>query len=75
MNIENYIKEMQSKLIELGYAGRSVDYEELKQLQQTYGKEMSEKDFALEVLEITDSNYDNVRIKEHEQRYYIKVLN
>ena len=57
------IKEIQEKLKGQGYARKAIDYEELKELHQTYGKEMEEKIFAEKVLGITYSNYYSLKNK------------
>lgn len=49
------------QLQELGYAGKAISYSELQNLHQTYGNSMTEKEFAKEVLELTDSAYYNVK--------------
>ena len=61
MIIERYIEEIKEMLKRAGYAGKLITYEELQELHRKYGQGMKEKDFAMEVLEISDSNYNNVK--------------
>ena len=61
MDIEKYVRDIKNKLRKDGYVGKLIDYEELKELHQTYGSNMEEKTFAGEVLGITYSNYMTVK--------------
>ena len=84
MNIESYIKEIQERLIELGYKEKLISYAELQILHQTYAKYISEETFAESVLQITIHNYKRIKssgnktriltAKEAEIEYIKKVL-
>lgn len=51
------IKELREK----GYKGKLVTYQELQALHSKYGKGLSEKDFAIEILGLSYSNYGNCK--------------
>ncbi len=55
---EEIIKELKEK----GYENESIYYKEFLSLYKPFSEEMSEKDFAY-LLDITDSNYDNIKNK------------
>lgn len=56
------IEELKKKLTADGYAGKAIDYKELQELHQLYGSQLKEKDFAELVLELTYSQYANVKM-------------
>lgn len=55
------IERIKAELQVLGYSGRAISYSELQELHKAYGKSMSELEFAKEVLELTYSQYYNVK--------------
>lgn len=59
-DITEEIIEIKQKIIEQGYAGKSIDYEEFKELFELYGNKMTEREFAFNVLEMTSSQYSNL---------------
>ena len=61
MDIELFIKKIQEKLIELGYKEKLISFEELQGLHQMYAKEMPERVFAENVLQISNANYKRLR--------------
>lgn len=56
------IEELKKQLTADGYAGKAIDYKELQELHQLYGSQLKEKDFAELVLELTYSQYANVKM-------------
>lgn len=62
MNVEQYVLEIQATLKQLNYCGRKINYIEMQELHQTYGSLLLEKEFAELVLELTYSQYVNVKI-------------
>lgn len=50
-------KKIIERLREKGYTGKSITYNELQKLHKRYGKGISEKDFAIEILGLSYSNY------------------
>ena len=61
MDIEKFIEVIQEKLMELGYKEKLISYEEIQGLHKLYGKEMPEKVFAENVLQISNANYKRIR--------------
>ena len=60
MSLEE-IERVKAELQVLGYAGKAISYSELQELHRTYGNSISELEFAREVLELTYSQYHNVK--------------
>ena len=63
MDVEQYILDIQEKLREQNYYGKKIDYAELQRLHQTYGSLLSEKEFAIHVLEINISGYHDLKVE------------
>lgn len=55
--VEKIIKELKEK----GYTGKSITYEELKELHREYGSGLVESDFAQKILGISYSNYGSCK--------------
>ena len=51
------IGKIKKQLQQQGYAGKSISYNELQKLHKMYGSQMSEYEFAKEILEITYAQY------------------
>lgn len=49
------------ELVENGYCNKAIDYEKLKELYLKYGNKMEEKEFALNVLELSLDSYRALR--------------
>ena len=54
-------EQIKQSLIEKGYVGKLISYEELQELYTEYGRGMSESDFAQGILEISYPNYSAVK--------------
>jgi hypothetical protein len=67
--IEENVQEIKDKLFSQGYAGKLVDYAELQELHQIYGKQMPEATFAKEILGIVSASY--YRLKAGKRKVYI----
>lgn len=74
MNVEKYVEEIKEKLKEQGYVGRKIDYIELKTLHKMYGNQISEKAFAIYVLEISINSYNSVKKSEYKTQILKKQL-
>lgn len=55
------IEEIKEKVKEQGYVGKKINYEELQHLYQTFGSQLTEKEFASEVLGIKNANYSRLK--------------
>ncbi len=55
------IERIRVELQVLGYAGKAISYSELQELHTTYGRSIPEKEFAMAILELTYSQYYNVK--------------
>lgn len=73
MNIEhfNIIEKVKILTIENENAiGKMIDYEEIKRLNKKYFPNLNERDFALEVLELTYSSYRHMKNEKKGGEYY-----
>lgn len=59
--IKENVVEIKAKLVSQGYAGKSVNYMEMQNLHQRYGKPLPEREFALHILEISVNSYNSLR--------------
>ncbi len=62
-NIINKIEKVKQKLKEEGYEGKLISYKELQELHKRFIPEIEEKVFAVEVLGLTEGNYNNMKNK------------
>ncbi len=67
------IESIKTELQKKGYAGKLIDYTELKILHQTYGSQIEEKTFAGQILEISNSQYKHMK-KEGNNGVILKSL-
>jgi len=63
INIEDKIKEIKQRIHENGYTDQLITYQQLQDLHQEYLPDISEKGFAIEVLELTQGNYSKMKNK------------
>lgn len=66
-------KEIVEELIKKGYKGKSISYEQFKELYEPYKKEMLDKEFA-EILGIGYSNYRNLKFGRQNARILKTVI-
>ena len=65
------IKEIKQELRKKGYIGKVISYQELQELYKEYGKCMTEKQFAVDVLSISERSYYGNKKKKSR----VKILN
>ena len=76
MNIEhfNIIEKVKILIIENENAiGKMIDYEEIKRLNKKYFPNLNERDFALEVLELTYSSYRHMKNEKKRGRILLRT--
>ena len=76
MNIEhfNIIEKVKILIIENENAiGKMIDYEEIKRLNKKYFPNLNERDFALEVLELTYSSYRHMKNEKKKGRILLRT--
>ena len=66
-------KEIVEELIKKGYKGKSISYEQFKELYEPYKKEMLDKEFA-EILGIGYSNYRNLKFGRQNARILKTII-
>lgn len=60
---QNDIDKIKNILEQNGYKHKSIDYNEFLTLYQEYGSNMSEKEFAMKVLNLNIDMYKNIKVK------------
>lgn len=69
------IEKIKEMLKNQGYAGKLIDYAELQNLHQTYGKLFTETQFAQKVLELSSSTYLDLKNYGKKARVLKKIIN
>lgn len=71
---EEEIEEIRQTLKEKGYVEKSIDYIELQNLHQTYGRQMLEREFAQRILELTYGYYCDLRTNSKKRAIILKSM-
>lgn len=71
---EDEIEEIKQTLKEKGYVGKAIDYIELQNLHQTYGRQMLEREFAQKILELTYAYYNTIRNNSKKRAIILKSM-
>lgn len=71
---EDEIEAIKQTLKEKGYVGKTIDYIELQNLHQTYGRQMLEREFAQTILELTYAYYNTIRNNSKKRAIILKSM-
>lgn len=71
---EDEIEEIRQVLKAQGYVGKTIDYIELQNLHQTYGRQMLEREFAQTILELTYAYYNTIRNNSKKRAIILKSM-
>lgn len=65
------IRKLRNQLIDCSYAMNKINYKQFKKLYSNYGKGLTERTFAIKVLELSYANYKRLR---EDENYYVIIL-
>ena len=67
----NNYQDIKDELVKQGFCNKTIDYEELKQIFLQYGKGIDEKEFALNILDLSLDSYRALRKINNKDRFKI----